>query len=94
MSERELDIQIGVQLETPDISIGIGDDVPDIEIAVESGGDHYETYEGEYEVESRIGETQVLPVKAKIMRDDIVVDEIPVYQVSNEAGGYTYYIGR
>lgn len=48
-------------------------------------------YEGEYIVTPRTTQ-QSLETKHKTMRDDVTVLEIPYYQTSNEAGGYTVII--
>lgn len=88
-----LDIQISLELETPDIQIGIDPDIPDIEIEVASGGDSYPTYEGEYEVEPKAFAETVLPTKNKLMTENVTVNEIRVQKVSAPGGGYVYYIG-
>lgn len=48
-------------------------------------------YEGEYTVTPKV-EEQTLPTKAKIMKEDLSVKGIPVFNVSNSAGGSTFYI--
>lgn len=49
-------------------------------------------YEGPYEVTPTRSE-QILSTKAKLMRDDVTVHEIPYYQTTNPYGK-TYVIGE
>lgn len=49
-------------------------------------------YEGSYVVEPDII-PQSLPTRDKIMREDVSISEIPVYEVSNSSGGVTATIG-
>ena len=49
-------------------------------------------YEGAYEVIPNMHE-QILPTRAKTMRDDITVHAIPYTQTTNQSGGYTAIIG-
>lgn len=88
-----LDIQINLELETPDIQIGIEPDIADIQIEVASGGTSYPTYDGSYEVEPKAFANTVLPTKNKLMTNDVTVNEIRVQKVSAPGGGYVYYIG-
>ena len=50
-------------------------------------------YQGEYSVTPLPNMEQILRTSAKVLTDDIVVKEIPYYQTSNDAGGYTITIG-
>lgn len=49
-------------------------------------------YDGPYEVTPRF-ETQTLETRAKQMRDDVTVNEIPVVRTVNIHGGQTVVIG-
>ena len=49
-------------------------------------------YEGAYTVTPSVSE-QVLQTEKRIMREDLVVEEIPFYRVSNNKGGDTVTIG-
>ena len=51
-----------------------------------------DAYEGPYTVTSSL-QDQVLETKHKAMNDDVVVESIPVYRVTNESGGKTVTIG-
>lgn len=53
---------------------------------------HNEYYQGEYVVTPKMFEGTVLPTKEKTMSDDVIVLEVPFYEVSNESGGTTVYI--
>lgn len=48
-------------------------------------------YKGEYEITPKVTE-QTMPTKEKIMLADVTVKAIPSYNVSNTAGGTTFYI--
>ena len=49
-------------------------------------------YDGSYSV-TPLTEAQTLKTAEKYMEDDVKVKAIPVYEVSNTAGGTTVYIG-
>lgn len=52
-----------------------------------------ELYEGEYEIVPTIdGET--LQTKERYMEDDLIIKPIPFFDVSNNSGGTTVYIGK
>lgn len=50
-----------------------------------------EYYDGKYSVTPTPDE-QTLKTKEKKMRDDLIVTAIPVFDVSNNSGGTTFYI--
>lgn len=52
-----------------------------------------EKYEGEYAVTPKV-EAQTLPTKEKVMVDDMTINAIPFFNVSNTSGGSTVYIGK
>ena len=51
------------------------------------------TYEGEYEVTSKVYESKTLQTKNHSMKDDILINKIPQFEVSNPEG-YTLIIGE
>lgn len=53
---------------------------------------NYEAYDGEYKVTPAIHE-QTMATSQKVMKDDVTIKKIPYYDVSNQAGGSTIYIG-
>lgn len=50
-------------------------------------------YEGAYAVTPKIAESVVLPTKERFMRQDVTVEKIPQFEVTNEAGGKTLIMG-
>lgn len=52
----------------------------------------FEDYIGDYQVTPKV-ESQSLQTKDKHMVDDVTINAIPYFDVSNEAGGNTVYIG-
>lgn len=54
--------------------------------------DGVQEYTGPYEATPKVT-AQTLPTKDKLMRDDLVVREIPITRVSNTSGGNTIIIG-
>lgn len=53
----------------------------------------YDVYTGEYEVAALPNVEQILRTKNKLVTHDIVIEPIPYYETSNDAGGYTVVIG-
>ena len=49
-------------------------------------------YEGDYIVTPKVDQ-QKLDTKGTIMRDDVIIEEIPYAEVSNNSGGKTASIG-
>lgn len=52
-----------------------------------------EEYTGEYTITPKTYNTQTLPTKNKLLTDDIRIKKIPYYEMDNESGGTTVYIG-
>ena len=50
-------------------------------------------YEGVYDVVPRTYEPVILPTKDRLLREDVNVQKIPQYEVSNAAGGITLILG-
>lgn len=50
-------------------------------------------YTGEYEITPRIYEPVVLLTKNRMMTNNVTVNKIPQYEVSNVAGGNTLIMG-
>jgi hypothetical protein len=61
-------------------------------VIAQSGGS-FPKYEGEYEVTPSLAEDIKLETAKKVMTDDVTVKKVPRYDVANEAGGTTIYIG-
>lgn len=52
----------------------------------------FPVYEGEYEVTPKVTE-QTLQTAQKILEEDMHVKQIPYFEVSNNSGGNTVFIG-
>lgn len=61
-------------------------------VIAQSGGS-FPRYEGEYEVIPSLAEDIKLETAKKVMTDDVTVKKLPRYDVANEAGGTTVYLG-
>lgn len=53
----------------------------------------YDVYTGQYIVTPLPNLEQILRTEKKLLAHDIVIEPIPYYETSNEAGGYTVTIG-
>ena len=53
----------------------------------------YAKYTGEYEVTPKMNEETVLDTAHKVLSDNVTVREVPMFEVTNEAGGNTLIIG-
>lgn len=62
-------------------------------IVTAAGSAEADTYDGEYTVTPKV-ESQTLETAGKLMDDNVTIKEIPYYNVSNNSGGSTVYIGR
>ena len=82
-----------IQVELNDIKLEVNDQ----EINAEFGQFQVVTdapvYDGPYSVTPQM-EAQTLPTKAKLMSEDVTINEIPIYRVSNTSGGTTVYIAN
>lgn len=52
-----------------------------------------ELYEGDYEVTPKV-EEQTLETKGKVMKEDVHIKSVPVYETTNNSGGSTVYIAK
>ena len=103
MSNEALNIQIAVSRQEQDVSIGIDREEQDIEFAVEfdakvitmdvQADGHLPDYDGPYEVDASLYMPKVLGTTGHSMTGDVTVNQVPVYGVSNPAGGKTVTIG-
>ena len=64
----------------------------DVKFENVTGITEVETYDGSYEVIPKT-EGQTLETNQKYMKSDVTIQKIPFYDVSNESGGSTVYIG-
>lgn len=51
-------------------------------------------YDGEYEVTPLANREQVLETKNKMLKDNIIVKEIPYHETTNLQNGTTVFIGK
>ena len=58
------------------------------------GGSDVPIYSGEYEITPKVEEDVTLATTGYAMAKDVVVKEIPFYEVKNSAGGTTFTIGQ
>ena len=56
--------------------------------------DYHEEYDGEYEIDPLVNSEIILETQSKIMREDVIIHEVPRYIVSNIGGGNTIIIGE
>lgn len=68
---------------------GVGELSGKISVAKE-----YAVYDGAYEIVPKVSQTQTLPTGNRILKQDIIVREIPFYEAKNESDGMTAYIGK
>ena len=54
----------------------------------------YDIYGGEYEIIPKAFEEQVIPTSNRVLKEDVVVKEVPFYETGNDSGGMTAYIGK
>lgn len=54
----------------------------------------YDVYGGEYEIVPKAFEAQVLPTSNRVLKEDVIVKEVPFYETSNDSDGITAYIGK
>ena len=52
-----------------------------------------EPYGGDYQITPAV-DAQTMPTKGKVMTDDVTVQAIPFFNVSNNSGGSTVYIAK
>ena len=52
-----------------------------------------EIYGGPYEVTPKVT-AQTIPTKDRVLLEDVIVLEVPVYRVINNSGGMTVYIAK
>lgn len=67
-------------------AIEIAENLPDANTA------NYDVYEGAYKVIPSVS-SQTLETSHKLMQSDVVVEEIPYAEVTNNSGGKTASIG-
>ena len=94
MNEIPVVVPLTVQEEAA-IPLGVqtGDEPVALDIGTEIVTRNVPTYDGSYDVTPLPGAEIILETADKRMLDDVTVREIPYYETTNEAGGYTVIIG-
>lgn len=54
---------------------------------------NYTNYNGDYEITPKV-EAQIMPTKNKLMINDVEIKGVPIFSISNNAGGNTVYIAK
>ncbi|NBH27265.1 hypothetical protein D3Z60_16030 [Lachnospiraceae bacterium] len=54
----------------------------------------YDVYSGDYKVVPRASGSQILNTANKVLKEDILVTEVPYWETSNEFNGTTVYIAK
>lgn len=80
--------QATLRITTPAVKVSPGNS-GNMPIIVET----YEEYDGTYEVVPTL-EGQVLETKDKVLKNNVTVTSIPIFETSNTAGGTTVYIAK
>lgn len=88
-----LDIQLKVEEQCKDVEISVSNRRKFMVMTIEKSMTPHDEYPGPYSVYPRFYMPQVLETKEKLMADNVSVEPIPVYEVSNPAGGKTVTIG-
>lgn len=64
-----------------------------IDKTINNNGDcFHDEYKGTYEITPKANETQVLETKNKLLNDNVKINKIPYYEVSNNENGKTVII--
>lgn len=56
--------------------------------------EEYESYDGEYKITPKAFQSQMLDTENKVLDRNIVVTQVPYYEIGNEANGVTSYIAK
>lgn len=82
----ETAVEIPIQFDSDDdFEVGFGE-------VTEVIPDDIPAYEGNYEVNPTFAD-QILDTSGLLMEEDVTIKPIPIYEVSNNAGGTTVIIG-
>ena len=54
----------------------------------------YAAYSGDYKVVPKASGSQILNTANKVLKEDILVTEVPYWETSNESNGTTAYIAK
>lgn len=54
----------------------------------------YDTYSGDYKIVPKAHVSQILNTTNKVLKEDILVTEVPYWETCNESNGTTAYIAK
>ena len=91
--EIALDIQLGVEEQHRAVEIAVSKRRKYMTMEISKSTTPAEEYPGPYTVQPRLYYGTVLETKGCLMRDDVGVEPIAMYEVSNPQGGRTVTIG-
>ena len=92
-SNAALDITIGVESQHKNMEIAVSRRGKYMAMSIEKSVTPLPEYEGPYSVTPKLYIGNTLETKGKSMRDNVSVGAIPIFDVSNPAGGRTVTIG-
>ena len=92
-SNAALDITIGVETQHREIELSVSRRRKYMALSIEKSVTPPREYEGPYSVTPKLYIGHTLETKGKSMRDNVSVAAIPIFDVSNPAGGRTVTIG-
>ena len=93
MSDIALDIQMEIGSQDRTMEMSVNRRRKYMTMAIEKSTTPYPVYDGPYNVEPRFFTGHTLETMNKAMTDNVTVDPIRIYEVSNPAGGITVTIG-
>lgn len=93
MSDIALDIQMEIGGLDRTMEISVNRRRKYMTMAIEKSTTPYPVYDGPYNVEPRFFTGHTLETRNKAMTDNVTVEPIRIYEVSNPAGGITVTIG-
>lgn len=91
MTDRDLDVTL--DLSELEITVDIDKSSMGFDVEMESSGG-YATYTGSYTATPETYNEVTMPTKGYLMGDNVTVERIPQFEVSNDAGGSTLIIGE
>lgn len=101
MAVYDVPLVVDLTVESDQLELGLEIDVNDIlEFDIESSQtivvNHIDAdkYDGTYLVTPLANSEVVLETTGKMMEDDVTIKKVPYFETSNDAGGYTVYIGE
>ena len=92
-SNAALDISIGVESQDKNMEIAVSRRGKYMAMSVEKSVTPLPEYDGPYSVTPKLYIGHTLETMGKSMRDNVSVGAIPIFDVSNPAGGRTVTIG-